>query len=75
MLRGEARLSYVAARRLSLVPVGPQAATRYGQSRTPVRNLNLILERGTGFEPATSTLGRLSSRDRVITRFHAILAC
>jgi hypothetical protein len=35
-----------------------------GFHRTRVRNLNLIVvERGTGFEPATSTLGKLRSAD------------
>ncbi len=44
--------------------------------RTLVRNLNLLLvERGTGLEPATSTLGRLFSRAGVFPVFASILPC
>ena len=44
--------------------------------RTAVLNLNLIwVERGTGFEPATSTLGKLFSRAGGISYFASILPC
>jgi hypothetical protein len=44
------------------------------QVRTSADKLNLLLERGTGFEPATSTLGRLSSGVGVFTDFASTFA-
>jgi len=46
----------------------PRTIVRKSRSQT-------LLERGTGLEPATSTLGRLFSRDGLFSRFYAIIAC